>query len=134
MEVVVGSCVRGYHIYQEIWTPVIGEHLNCKRERDNTEDRYAVAVCKAEDVVVGHVPRTISCLCSAFIRRGGVIDCIVEGARRFSAAYFPTFAFCSDVATIYGARAFPHFSVNSALTSLFASSIDVEGTASLNGP
>jgi len=115
MEVVVESCVRGYHIYQEIWTPVIGEHLNCKRERDNTEDRYAVAVCKAEDVVVGHVPRTISCLCSAFIRRGGVIDYIVEGARRFSAAfstaYFPTFAFCSAVLQPYTVHAPFHTSL-----------------------
>jgi len=27
MKVVVESCVHGYHVYQ-IWTPVIGEHLN----------------------------------------------------------------------------------------------------------
>ena len=52
MEIVVDSCVRGYHMYQEIWTPVSGNYLNCKRERDNTEDRHAVAVCKPEDVVV----------------------------------------------------------------------------------
>ena len=32
------------------------------------------------------------------------------------------------------ARAFPQFSVNSALTSLFASSIGLEGTVSLKGP
>ena len=76
MEVVVNSCVHGYHVYQEI----------CKQERDNTEDRHAVrvAVCKAEDITVSHVPRTISCLWSAFIRRGGVIDCIVEGTRCYS--------------------------------------------------
>ena len=30
MEVVVDSCVRDYHMYQEIWTPVSGEYLNCK--------------------------------------------------------------------------------------------------------
>ena len=44
MEIVIDSGVRGYHKYQEIWTPVSGDYLNCKQERDNTEDRLAVAV------------------------------------------------------------------------------------------
>ena len=78
MEVIIDSCVHGYHVYQEIWTPVSGKYL-----RDNTEDRYAVAVCKLEDVVY-HVPRAISWLCSAFIKLGGVIDYIVEGTRHHS--------------------------------------------------
>ena len=47
-------------VYQEIWTPVSGEDSNCKRERDNTEDRHIVAVCKQEDVVVGNISCTIS--------------------------------------------------------------------------
>ena len=52
-----------------------------------------------------------------------------------SSAYLPTFAFCSGVATMYDARSdFTHFSVNSALTSLFTSSIDVEGTVPLKRP
>ena len=25
------SSVRGYHVYQDNWTPVIGERLHCKR-------------------------------------------------------------------------------------------------------
>ena len=37
------SCIRGYHVYMEIWNPVVGEHLSCKRERGNGYDRYAVA-------------------------------------------------------------------------------------------
>ena len=78
MEVAVESCVRGYHVYQAVWVPV---HLNCKREMGNAEDRYAVAVCKLGDEVVGHMPQTISCMYSSFIRRGGVIHCIMEGAR-----------------------------------------------------
>ena len=35
--------------------------LVCKRERTNKEDLFAVAVYK-EDVVVGHVPRLLSCI------------------------------------------------------------------------
>ena len=84
MEIVVDSCVHGFHIYQEIWTPVIGECLHCKRERDNAEDRHAVAVSKLVDMVVGHVPRNISCLCLVFIRQGGTIDCTVEETRQYS--------------------------------------------------
>ena len=65
---------------------ISGEYLNYKRERDNTEGRHmhAVAVCKLKDVVVGHVPCTISCLCSVFISQGDMIDCIVEGTRCYS--------------------------------------------------
>ena len=40
---VTDSMVRGYHIYQNVWTPTVGEHLLCVREEDNAEDRYAVA-------------------------------------------------------------------------------------------
>ena len=41
------SSVRGYHVYQDNWTPVIGERLNCKREEENPRDRYAVAIRNA---------------------------------------------------------------------------------------
>ena len=53
------SSVRGYHVYQDNWTPVIGERLNCEREEENSRDRYAVAIRKIGDTV-GHVPRSIS--------------------------------------------------------------------------
>ena len=29
------SSVRDYHVYQDNWTPVIGERLNCEREEEN---------------------------------------------------------------------------------------------------
>ena len=70
-------------MYSTIWTPVFGELLSCERELENTEDRYAVAI-KDEDIIISHVPRKISYLCSVFIRRGGVICCIVNGDRRYS--------------------------------------------------
>ena len=40
------SCVRGYHIYKELWDAVVGEELECQRERGNGTDLYAVAVIK----------------------------------------------------------------------------------------
>ena len=39
-------CIRGYHVYKEIWEPVAGEVLMCEREPHNSLDQYAVAVKK----------------------------------------------------------------------------------------
>ena len=79
---IVESCVRGYHYYQDIWEPVSGEQLECKQEAGNVHDRYAVTVLK--EVVVGHVPRKISILCYLFLRKGGTIISTVTGSRRYS--------------------------------------------------
>ena len=65
------SCVRGYHVYKDLWEAVVGERLECQRERDNPSDTYAVAVKKG-GIVVGYLPRKLSRLCALFIRRGGV--------------------------------------------------------------
>ena len=40
------SCIRGYHVYQDRWLPIIGERLECRRELGNPRDRYAVEVVK----------------------------------------------------------------------------------------
>ena len=66
------SMIHGYHIYQDVWTPVVGEHLQCVRVEDNAEDRYAIAVTK-DGVTVGHLSQRISTLSLLFIRRGGII-------------------------------------------------------------
>lgn len=79
----VESCVRGHHIYQRLWTPTVGEELECEREASNNMDSYAVAVVRG-GVVVGHVPRTISAACSLFLSRNGSIHCTVTGVRRHS--------------------------------------------------
>ena len=56
------TCVRGFHVYKDVWRPVIGEELRCQREEDNPRDPYAVTVTKSCTgvvgvEVVGHVPR-----------------------------------------------------------------------------
>ena len=80
----VDSCIRGYHEYRAIWTAAIGESLCCIREPTNTIDRYAVAVIRS-GLVVGHLPKKISRVCSLFLMRGGTIYCIVTNTRRYSA-------------------------------------------------
>ena len=52
----VESCVRGFHVYQDIWTPTTGERLSCQTEDSNAFDPYAVAIRKSANVI-GHVPR-----------------------------------------------------------------------------
>ena len=42
----VDVCVRGQHIYKDIWYALVGEVLVCKREPNSFQDRYAVAVKK----------------------------------------------------------------------------------------
>ena len=60
-------CVRGYHVYQEIWEAAVSEVLVCEREPRNVEDRYAVAE-KKDGTVIGHLPRKISRICSRTCR------------------------------------------------------------------
>jgi hypothetical protein len=50
------SFVRGYHAYQDIWTPIIGEQLVLGREPTNTHDDEAVAVFR-HGVICGHFPK-----------------------------------------------------------------------------
>ena len=40
----IQSSTRKYHIYKEILDDTIGEELQCSRESDNANDRYAVAM------------------------------------------------------------------------------------------
>ena len=67
------SVVRGFHEYQSIWAPVLGEGLPCKREIHNPHDSFAVAVTK-DRMVIGHLPRRF--LVSRASRfYGGVNEC-----------------------------------------------------------
>ena len=77
-EVTFNMCVRGYHIYQDEWTPEMGETLSCYRELANI---HAIKVMKA-GAIVGHLPKKISFTCSLFIGKGGVISCNVADPNR----------------------------------------------------
>ena len=49
----VGCCVRGHHVYKEVWTALIGEELKHTRGPENATDRYAATFTKNEELV-GH--------------------------------------------------------------------------------
>ena len=52
--------------YKEVWEAAVGESLVCKREPENTSDRYTVAVKKEKGTLIGHLPRKVSRVCSLF--------------------------------------------------------------------
>ena len=58
------SFVRGYHVYMNIWKPlVVGECLKSRKDPTNKMDKTAVAVIRInsyrEETVVGHVPKNM---------------------------------------------------------------------------
>ena len=62
----VNFCVRGYHVYKDIWAAAIGEELVCGREPTNMADRYAVAVLNKKlslDTYQGRSQKCVSCSC-----------------------------------------------------------------------
>ena len=69
------------HVYQETWTPVIGECLECRHEPRNLEDKNAIAVIK-DGTVVGHVPRCFSLWMKMFLGLPkSNISCKITGNR-----------------------------------------------------
>ena len=84
----VDSIVHGHHVFKEIWTPFIGEDLECKRDVSDTRDAYAVGIMRQEETgstaIVGHVPQITSATCSLFLQKEGSIRCIITGNRQYS--------------------------------------------------
>ena len=86
----VRTRVRAYHAWRSseetvvfaatphIWQAAMGEELECDREPENSCDCYEVAV-KRSGVVIAHLPRKLSRVCSLFLRCGGVISCTRTG-------------------------------------------------------
>ena len=75
------SCIRGFHGYEDAWTPTHHEILHCSHEEGNIHDPYAVKVLKLS-VVVGHLAKKISATCFLFLRKGSAISCQVMDERR----------------------------------------------------
>ena len=86
------SYIQGFYIYKEVWTPFIGERFGCTRERSNREDPFAFAMKRGTETV-GHVPRTISCVCMLFPWQHGSISCEVTGSSRPSALTYRRFSY-----------------------------------------
>ena len=89
-EVQFTSVIRGHHIYKSVWTPTLGEKLNC-REDDRKEakqhDEYAIGTyleANTGSELVGHVPMELSYLIYTYLRAYGDNEVFakVTGSRR----------------------------------------------------
>ena len=72
------SCIRGFDVYRDIWTPVLDEALVCAQQSGNPHDHYAVSMLK-RGTIVGHLPKKISRLCPLFLGQGRCIIATVTG-------------------------------------------------------
>ena len=56
--------IGGHHVSKKFWMPYIGEELPLSCKEGNVYDKHAVAVYKADGIVVGHnTPREIDVAC-----------------------------------------------------------------------
>ena len=85
-ELSCNCCIRGYHVYMEVWEATIGEVLHCEPQANNTKDQYAVAVCRLTDkLIVGHIPKIMSRICWLFLKKPNcTISCCVTGGHQYS--------------------------------------------------
>ena len=52
----IDSFIMGYHVYKADWTPFVGEKLTGVMESTDLMDKYAVAVKRSDESIVGHLP------------------------------------------------------------------------------
>ena len=74
----VESCVRGHHIYKVVWSPSLGEVLQCTRELENTKECYTLTVVR-RSTVVGHIPQDCSCKCPVLSEELFAVKSLVHG-------------------------------------------------------
>ena len=77
---------RGFHVYQILWSPIIGEeNLECRHEEKNKEDEFAIGVYRNDfqkETLVGHMPRNISKFAYKFLKLPNLkLSCKVKGKR-----------------------------------------------------
>ena len=66
------SYVRGFHVYQTVWSPIIDEeNLECRHEEKNEEGEFAIGVNRNDfqkETLVGHMPRNLSKFVYKFVK------------------------------------------------------------------
>ena len=60
------SYVKGYHVYENVWTSCLEEQVQGETETNNGVDKYAVAV-KNDGKIVGDLPGRIENLQKQFL-------------------------------------------------------------------
>ena len=78
--------MRGFHVYQTVWSPIIGEeNLERRHEEKNEEDELAIGAYRnnfQKETLVGHTPRNISKFVYKFLKLpSSKLSCKVKGKR-----------------------------------------------------
>ena len=64
--------MRGFHVYQTVWLPIIVEEsLKCRHEEKNEEDEFATGFYRNDfqkETLVGHMPCNISRFVYKFLK------------------------------------------------------------------
>ena len=77
----------GFHVYQTVWSPIIGEeNLKCRHEeKKNEENEFAIGVYRNDcqkETLVGHMPRYICKFVNKFLKLPSLnVSCKVKGKR-----------------------------------------------------
>ena len=76
----------GFHVYQIVCSPIIGEdELECRQKKENEEDESAIGVYGYDlhrETLVGYIPRNISKFVYTFLQlRNSKLYCRVTGNR-----------------------------------------------------
>ena len=77
------SVVRGHHVYQSVWTTIVGENLFTdpdKREEALSYDEFTIGVYKGKkcSLLVGHLPIEILSLSYHFLKKSSENKIIVK--------------------------------------------------------
>ena len=66
----IGSFVKGYHEYMDIWNPVLGEELPLWREPENAVNEQAAVVTVLQDSqIIEHIAQPFSSIVFHFLAR-----------------------------------------------------------------
>ena len=97
----IESYVRGFHVYQIVWSPIIGEeNLDCRDEEKNEDDEFAIGVYRNDfqkETSVGHMPGNISKFVYKFLKfPNSKFSCKLKGKRLNRGA-----GYCLEIPVIY---------------------------------
>ena len=78
--------MRGLHVYQTVWSPIIvEENLERRHEEKNEEDEFAIGVYQNDfekETLVGHMQNNISKFVYKFLKLpNSKLSCKVKGKR-----------------------------------------------------
>ena len=74
------SCIRGFHVYKDVWNPVVGETLNAEREKTILSINMQFLwwrMVTLSDMCLGKTA-------AFFLKHGGTFRCTVTGKHRWS--------------------------------------------------